>query len=173
MLCGWNTLHSIRGWGIICKTQNALTKIYMVLATRHNFQLDMWENMAPLHKYGIILYPSYKWPVVPHRNHWRAVRGLKVSLILSIIYNKKTINACGELVSAQQGNFQNNAFVNVSFVVFLGVTDHFYILLQNFHYLSSKFNILVIIFLKKVTFWAYIHWEKDKTVEAKLSFQNT
>ena len=30
------------------------------IATHHNFQFDMWENMAPLHKYGIILCPSYK-----------------------------------------------------------------------------------------------------------------
>ena len=55
----------------------------------------------------------------------------------------------------------------------LGFTGHFYILLQNFRYLSLKFNILgfflkreFLVLFKNVlkgTFWAYIHWEKDKT----------
>ena len=58
---------------------------------------------------------------------------------------KLKINACGEISLAQQVNFQNNAFVNVCFFAFLGFSDHFYILLQNFYFLSSKLNILVII----------------------------
>ena len=72
--------------------------------------------------------------------------------------------------------------VSLLLLVFFGFTDHFYILHQNFYYLSSKFNILVI-FEKKnfkgiskmspnLLIAFSLDWENDKTVEAKFSFQN-
>ena len=38
------------------------------------------------------------------------------------------MNACGDILLAQQVTFQNSAFVNVCFFAFFGFTDHFYIL---------------------------------------------
>ena len=46
------------------------------------------------------------------------------------------MNACGYMLLAQQVTFQNIAFFKCVFLCFFGFTDQFYILHQNFHYVS-------------------------------------
>ena len=54
----------------------------------------------------------------PHRNPLKSCERSPNDPHIIIIHNKKKMNACGDILIAQQVNFQNNAFVNVGFFPF-------------------------------------------------------